>query len=303
MKAPLPLCPSRCTALCALLLAWFAATSPTSAATISWWRFENGADSDPSPAGLINANEVPGEPAMVSSNAIIVTDAPSLFAPYIPLNGIPNTGSVRSFTNGNSNDGIFGTAAYSPTLDTYSLTVEFWIRTTENEAGFVARTTNPAESGESGNLSNGFRIVEPQNLRVEYWVSQINGNNPTLVTLTSGIAINDGNWHYVAFRYNHTNGVGDLILDGNVVATNDGPNNRRLWYGPNGSQPAVHIGYRLDGAPNNTIGTLDEIRFSDLYLPNEQLLVVPEPSTIAAGLLLLAWIAFDARRRWIRSQV
>lgn len=276
--------------------------TPASAATTSWWRFEDGEDSDPSAAGLINANEISGQPAIVSENAVIVTDAPSLFAPFIPQFGIPNTGSVRSFVNGSGTDGIFGTAAYSSLLDTNSITVEFWIRTTENEAGFVARTTNPAQAGESGSLSNGFRIVEPQNLRVDYWVSNIDGTSPTLVTLTSGIAINDGNWHYVAFRYNHTNGVGDLILDGNVVASNNGANNRRLWWGGGNPAPEVYVGYRLDGNPNNTTGTLDEIRFSDNFLPNNQLLIVPEPSTIAAGLLLLALAAHDARRRWIRSR-
>lgn len=276
--------------------------TPASAATTSWWRFEDGEDSDPSAAGLINANEISGQPAIVSENAVIVTDAPSLFAPFIPQFGIPNTGSVRSFVNGSGTDGIFGTAAYSSLLDTNSITVEFWIRTTENEAGFVARTTNPAQAGESGSLSNGFRIVEPQNLRVDYWVSNIDGTSPTLVTLTSGIAINDGKWHYVAFRYNHSDGVGDLILDGNVVASNDGANNRRLWWGGGNPAPEVYVGYRLDGNPNNTTGTLDEIRFSDNFLPNNQLLVVPEPSTIAAGLLLLALAAHDARRRWIRSR-
>lgn len=302
MNARFPSWPSRCAALSVLLLAWFGGMTSASAATTSWWRFENGADSDPSAGGLINANEIAGQPAMISSNALIVTDAPSLFAPFIPQFGIPNTGSVRSLVNGAGTDGIFGSAAYSSTLNTNSITVEFWVRTTEFEAGFVARTTNPAESGETGSLSNGFRIVEPQNLRVEYWVSENNGTNPTLVTLTSGIAINDGQWHYVAFRYNNSNGLGELILDGNVVASNDGTDDRRLWWGPNNAQPGVHVGYRLDGNPNNTTGTLDEIRFSDNFLPNNQLLVVPEPSTIAAGLLLLALAAHDARRRWIRSR-
>lgn len=272
------------------------------AATISWWRFEDGEDTNPSVSGMTNPNEVAGQPSMVSSNAVIVTDAPSLFAPYIPQFGIPNTGSVRSYINGAGTDGIFGSAAYSSVLDVNTITVEFWVRTTEFEAGFVARTTNAAQSGETGSIDNGFRIVEPENLRVDYWVSNNSGSNTTQVTLTSGIAINDGQWHYIAFRYNATNGLGELILDGAVVASNDGTNNRRMYWGDEDAEPGVHVGYRLDGNPNNTTGTLDEIRFSDTFLNNNQLLVVPEPSTVAAGLLLVALAAWDARRRLLRRR-
>ncbi len=257
------------------------------AATVSWWRFEAGEDTDPSASGLRNPNEISGEPDMVSSNALIVTDAPSLFQPYIPLDGRPNTGSVRSYTNGSSADGINGAAAYSSTLDVNSITVEFWLRTTENEAGFVARCTNTSEAGETGTLSNGFRIVEPQNLRVNYWVSNMDGSSPTSYTLTSNRSVNDGNWHYVAFRYNHTNGFAELIIDGILRASYDGPDNRRLWWGPTGSEPQVIIGYRMDGMANNTIGTLDEIRFSNLAIPDSELLVIPESSSLWSGILTL----------------
>lgn len=281
-----------------LLLLLLSLAVSCQAATISWWRFEDGEDDDPSAAGLRNPNEISGEPDMVSSNALITTDAPSLFASFIPLYGTPNTGSVRSYTNGNSTDGIFGTAAYSSTLDVNSITVEFWLRTTEGEAGFVARTTNATLAGETGNLTNGFRIVEPQNLRVNYWVSNMDGSSPTQYTLTSGIAVNNGAWHYVAFRYNHTTGLAELILNGGVVASYDGPDNRRMWWGPTGSQPEVIIGHRMDGMPNNTVGTLDEIRFSNVALANSELLIVPESSSHWAGLATLLFVsAFVVSRR------
>jgi hypothetical protein len=281
-----------------LISGWMAVGVSTSqSATISWWRFEAGSDTDPSPGGLVNANEVSGQPAMISSNAIITTDAPSLFAPFIPQTGDTNTGSVRAFVNGSAEDGIFGSAAYSSTLDVNSITVEFWVRTTENEAGFVARTTNPQQAGETGSIDNGFRIVEPQNLRVEYYRLNGAGTGGTLVTLTSGIAVNDNVWHYIAFRYDQATGLGELLLDGVVVASNDGPDNRRLWWGPSGSQPTVIAGYRLDGNPNNTFGTLDEIRFSDVALPNTELLLVPEASTVwTFGILGLLFAAGSFRR-------
>lgn len=281
----------------ALLLACM--LSSTQAATTSWWRFEAGSDTDPSAAGLINANEVAGEPAMVSANATLGTDAPDLFADFVPVTGDPNTGSLRSFVNGDSTDGIFGSAAYSSTIDSRSITVEFWARTTETEAGMVARTLDPGQSGETGSIDNGFRIVEPQNVRVDFWVSLNNGNNPTLITLTSGVAINDGEWHYIAFRYNNSNGVGELIIDGEVVASVDGTNNRRLWYGAGDPEPGVHIGYRMDGNPNNNTGTLDEIRFSDVSIPDEELLIVPEGTTFWPMAFLCAFVAFG----WVHQEI
>lgn len=234
---------------------------------------------------------------MISSNAVIVTDAPSLFSPFIPLTGESNTGSVRSYVNGSGDDGIFGTASYSSTLDTNSITVEFWMRTTENDAGFVARTTSSSEAGEGGTLSSGFRIVDPNNVRVNFWTSTLAGGSTTSVTLTSGVSVNDGNWHYIAFRFNSATGDADLWLDGGVVATYDGPSNRRLWYGSGSPSPQVIIGYRMDGNPANTTGTLDEIRFSNVYLPDEELLIVPEPSVIVGAIFLLLGVVWHERCR------
>jgi hypothetical protein len=270
----------------------------TQAATTSWWRFEAGSDTDPSAAGLVNANEVAGEPAMVSANATLGTNAPDLFDDFIPSTGDTNTGSVRSFVNGAGTDGIFGSAAYSSTLDSRSITVEFWVRTTESEAGFVARTTDPDQSGESGSLDNGFRIIDPDNVTVEYWVSRNDGTDEEFVSLVSGEGIADGEWHYIAFRYNNSNGLGELIIDNVVVASDNGPNNRRLWYGdPGNDEPGVHIGYRMDGDPLNQTGTLDEIRFSDTSLPDEELLVVPEGTAFWPMALLSAGVLFGLARR------
>ena len=286
--------------LLALLLA--GAISPAHAATTSWWRFEAGSDTDPSAAGLINPNEIGGEPSMVSANATLGTSAPDLFADFVPVTGDPNTGSIRSFVNGAGQDGIFGSAAYSSTLNSNSITVEFWARTTESEAGMVARTLDPEQSGETGNIDNGFRIVEPQNVRVDYWVSQNNGNNPTLVTLTSGVAINDGVWHYIAFRYNNSTGVGELIIDGAVAASINGTDNRRLWYGAGNPTPGVHIGYRMDGNPLNNTGTLDEIRFSDVSIPDTELLIVPEATSFWPMALLSACFALGLFIQRLRSR-
>lgn len=274
---------------------------PTAEATVvSWWRFEDGEDDDPSANGLENPNEVSGEPAMISDNATIGNNIPDLFDTSVPGANVPNTGSVRSYVNGGSDDGIFGTAAYSSTLDVNSITVEFWMRTTENDAGFVARLVNVNQAGETGSLSNGFRIVDPNNVRVEYWVSENNGNNPVKRTLTSNVSVNNGNWHYIAFTYDAATGVGKLYIDDafNPAATRNDNDNRRLWWGSGSPQPQVVIGYRMDGNPNNNTGTLDEIRFTDFALPPDDLLVVPEASQWAAvGTMVIVVTAVTLYRR------
>lgn len=283
------------------------------AATVSWWRFEEDTiEPDPN-SGIIfsNPNEVASEPAMTSENALVSNDNPNLdlFAPVVPRVGAANTGSVRSDDNGSGNDGIFGSAAYSSTLDVDSITVEFWARTTENEAGFVARTTDSNDAGEDNSLQDGFRIIDPQNVTVQFWTSNPGGGNRNLTTLSTGVAINAagssgfGEWYYIAFRYNATGKTADLFINDQQFTTTaiGNGNNRPLWWGGNNAQPAVHIGYKMDGNPNNSIGTLDEIRFSDLALPDDDLLTaapIPEAETILTFTLLTAIAAcFEWRRR------
>ncbi len=283
------------------ILAVMASTQMAQGATVSWWRFEAGQDVDPDSEGFENPNEIATEPAMISADATLGTSAPDLFDTIVPQVGVPNTGSIRSATNGSATDGIFGSAAYSSTLDLDSITVEFWMRTTESEAGFVARTTDFNDAGESGNLDNGFRIVDPENVRVEYWTANNGGQQQTLRTLTSNVSVNDGEWHYIAWTYDNSTGIGELYIDtaaAPVVSRNDN-DNRNIWWGGNSAQPEVFIGYRMDGNPANNTGTLDEIRFTDEALPPDELLVVPEASQVMAAtmLCLLGFVA------WIRQRL
>jgi len=267
-------------------------------ATVSWWRFEAGEDTDPSASGFSNPNEIGSEPPMVSSNATLGTSAPDLFSAVVPQVNVANTGSVRSAQNGNGSDGIFGTAAYSSTLDVNSITVEFWMRTTESDAGFVARTTNTNDAGEGGTLDNGFRIVDPNNVRVEYYTDNGSGGGVRR-RINSGVDVRDGDWHYIAFTYDAATGIGNLYVDdvSSPAGTRNDNNNRNLWWGNGTPEPDVQIGYRMDGNPNNNTGTLDEIRFTDSALPPGELLVVPEASQLIASVLLTCWLWLSATRK------
>ncbi|MEM7672886.1 MAG: hypothetical protein AAF212_06055 [Verrucomicrobiota bacterium] len=266
--------------------------------TISWWRFEE--DLDTSATGFENPNEVGDQPALISNNATLGTLSPDLFDSIVPGPQVPNTASVRAVNQGGS-AGIFGSAAYSPTLDVASMTVEFWVRTTESDAGFVARTSDPNLAGEAGTISNGFRIVDPNSVRVDFWTAELNNRNryrrfsnnparnPVQTTIDSGISINDGDWHYIAFRYDQDSGIGQLIVDNDVTEVDLDDGRLIFWGGqrPGRVQSEVTMGYLLDGNSGNNNGTLDEVRFTDQFEADEDLLSpIPEPGTLLMGSLL-----------------
>ena len=283
------------------------ALSGLEAATLSWWRFESDADGDNTNGAFENPNEVSGEPALISDNAVLGTSAPDLFAPFVPGPGVANTASVRSQTQGGT-EGIFGTAAYSSTLDVESITVEFWVRTNESDAGFVARTTSP-DTGEQGTISDGFRIVDPNSVRVDFWTSELKGNGdysggskgPAQTTIDSGISINDGDWHFIAFRYNSVTGLANLVIDYNEFEATLAADRVMFWGGSAAGdlEPEVTMGYRLDGNSGNNNGTLDEVRFTDQYEEDTDLLnPIPEPSALWSGLgLCLFAVVSELRRR------
>ncbi|MGB0372502.1 MAG: hypothetical protein ACPGN3_14305 [Opitutales bacterium] len=280
------------------------------AETVSWWRFEAGEDTDPDANGFSNPNEVAGESALVSEGAVIGTQTPDLFDTIVPGPEVSNTGSVRSSVNGSGGDGIFGTADYSSSLNVDSITVEFWVRTTESDAGFVARTTDANAAGEQGSITDGFRIVDPNSVKVDFWTSEyfeffntdVYFGTQTETTIDSGISINDGDWHYIAFSYDSATGRARLIVDFNVTEIDLSDNRAMYWGGSFAGdvEPDVTVGYRLDGNPNNQTGTLDEIRFTDQFEEEQDLLSpIPEPGTFIAGLLLCGFALIRPLRVYI----
>ena len=289
-----------------LILAFLWLGSFAYGTTVSWWRFEEDVDGDNTNGYFENPNEVAGEPAVISNNGVLGTSAPDLFAPVVPGPGVVNTGSVRAQTTGGSS-GIFGTAAYSSTLDVESITVEFWVRTTESDAGFVARTTSP-NAGEQGTIGDGLRIVDPNDVRVDFWTSEVRNNGryrgggrgPQQTTISSGVSINDGDWHYIAFRYDAATGEGRLVVDYSET-TVDLTDGRVIYWGGNRAgdlSPEVTMGYRLDGNSGNNIGTLDEVRFTDQSEEDQDLLSpIPEPGTIFMASLLGVFAIFGEIRR------
>lgn len=114
------------------------------------------------------------------------------------------------------------------------------------------------------------------------------GNPDT--TLTSTIAINDGNWHQVAATWNISSGAVQLYVDGTLntsgVAAKGGRN----------APPTIQIGRDPNGAYFN--GTIDDVRLFNRILSKAEVIALANPPAAPKGLAAVAdgvWV----RLNWI----
>lgn len=271
------------------------------AAVISYWRFEQ--DNDPNPNRVDSPNEIAGEPSITSNSAQLDDSANpgSLPNTIIPGTGAPNTSSLDGFPLD-----VNATAAYSPTLDVSSMTVELWTRTEERTAVVLSRSNN---SNVQNGIDDGFRIYDTQDLKVEYWVGNWWGAKTRVVIDTNyrldqdGVVNGQADWQHIAFTYDADTGTGTVYANGTVIGSNQGPSDPLFWGFPWNSSPTVQAGVAMDGQDfsknQSDNGFIDEIRFSDGVLTDDDFLVapVPEPSTYAVGGLLLGLMGLHLWRR------
>jgi len=291
--------------LCSIWLLWMSGFLGVQGSVISYWRFE--VDNDPAARRLNSPNEIAGEPAVISTSGKIddTANPGSLPSTIVPISGAPNTASL----DGTPLD-VNATAAYSSSLNVSSMTVELFARTEERTAVLIARTNTANPAGNS--VADGFRIYDPQDLKVQYVLTD--GVTTSNITIDTNFAMDgdtlprgDGvtNWNHIAFTYDETTGVGTVYANGESIGSHTATVGSQLYWGDigGGAEPMVYIGTRMDGynfsktrADN---GFIDEIRFSNLALGNDQLLIapVPEPGTWIAGLSVCLLIGLHYWRR------
>ncbi|MEM8866828.1 MAG: LamG-like jellyroll fold domain-containing protein [Verrucomicrobiota bacterium] len=273
---------------------------------LSYYRFE--VDNDPSALGLETPNEVFGLPALIAASAQIDDSAnpgslPNLF---VPGTGSSNTASLDGLSTSGNPD-VDASAAYTSVLDVDQLTAEMFVRSEEQQGVLIARSTS---TNVGSSIADGFRIYDPNNLKVQFYTEDAFGNvQLNQISTTAGLddlsaPRGDGvaEWRHVAFSYDLTTGVGALYLDGVVIGSSSAGAGSTLYWGSEtlASQRTLDVGFSMDGynfsktATDN--GFIDEVRISSEPLAVEDLLL-PEPKHYSSILAVIALFCSAARRR------
>lgn len=144
------------------------------------------------------------------------------------------TGGTNGLNAGSPKADINMIIPGSPTFDVAGIDVSFDFHREENAGNFFER-------GQS------LRILGTNNLSVIYRVDDgVGGYNQINSGNVYGIP-NDDTYRRYRFVYTPCDGIGMLIVDNTVVWSNDGPDNRDLYWGGAGN---VVVGGMMDGTGN-----------------------------------------------------
>ncbi len=210
-------------------------------------------------------NEITGGAPLAVSDALVSVQVP----PVAAASSRPQERSLQAKAKAKT----MAVIAPDSSLATSSITVELWVRV-DGDVTFVDA------SGEADGIAQGF-ILDQRKLRARYVVANEAGDQSEedVVIVESGDTIARATWAHVAFSYDSKTGVGTLLIDGKVVGTHDGPDNRSLWWGS--EPPAFKIGH--GGASTGT--HLDELRICRAALGAEELRVRTEAEIDAAKVI------------------
>ena len=233
----------------AVLLGFFVAAAPVASAdTVGYWRME--AD-DNAAGGYSIANEISGGSALTGASGSV--SSLTVPADPVPLTGVANTGALDGGVDVN------GTISSYEALNSESITVEFWVKTSEGTAGLFTRSTGSDGTETAG--TDGITMVAPNSLGVTYFVD--NGDD-TSTQYSVGTIDTNGTWQHIAFTYEKSTGVGSFYRDGHEVDAFDGDDNLALYWGDGLTD--ISIGQACDGGAGSTGGIFDELRISNTAL-------------------------------------
>jgi hypothetical protein len=172
-----------------------------------------------------------------------------------------------------------------------------YIRSEEQVVVLAARSNS---NNISSSISDGFRIFDPDDLKVECYTIDSFGNiqfNEILTTdgldeLTPTRGDGNAAWRHVAFSYDSDLGVGLLYMDGEVIGSSSATLGSTLYWGNpvDADDRILSIGYDMDGynfsKTETDNGFIDEVRIIDESLSPENLLI-PESRHFALILGIL----------------
>ncbi|MBI1368827.1 MAG: hypothetical protein GC162_09270 [Planctomycetes bacterium] len=239
-----------------VLAAVIGSSASAHASTTGYWRAESDTNGG---GGLSNPNEVAGGNPLTASAASVDFNPASL-----PVKVIPQTGAINTGTFDGNND-LNATVTSYAALDSGSITVELWVRSAEGSGTLISRTDGS---------SSGFTIGDFTGLDLTYYTDD--GIGGSVTHTMSNVFDPNTTWHHFAWTYDQASGVGRTYVDGAVTATDTGTAGQALrWTGAGD----LKVGNGVDGgtlsSPSINAGFLDEIRLSDVALPDYQFLAAP----------------------------
>ena len=254
------------------------ASFSASAATVAYYRFEEGADGSGSTGAVVPAVDNIVDSAGGDDNlrkfgaAGTIVYSNDVFGASVPLSGASNTLSMDFTPNSDvftSVNGPLKTGAYSNfTIETF---VEF-----DTVGGFQTMIGRD-DSGNPGQGTGGQSLFYFSTSATGFRVETITATN-TNVQVNSTFAPVVNTWYHVAAVGNSLTGTLELFVNGASVGSSTGftglfdPNPDTVWTLGRGQFNNNNVDF-LDGR-------LDEVRFSDTALTPDQFLNVPEPSSM-----------------------
>jgi hypothetical protein len=235
-----------------LSLLFFLAALIGTAGTVHYWSFE---DDSLAPSGVFGTFEQGTKPVyadVVSGKEIwdggtytqIQTDNKrSVYFAPTPVTNLSPLGGEIAFPGGDR-------SFQQPTM-----TVECFVRVEEQAKRFALLVSKRRSNGSTWSLALSPEGVVTGRFDTQTGDSRIGFNR----TVSSGVAVNDGEWHHVALAYDHATQTGSLFVDYELkkTVTTTGP----LVY----DDAVLTIGRGLNG-------WIDSVRLSDTVLHPEQFL-------------------------------
>jgi len=218
--------------------------------TLGHWRMETDTNSG---TGVSTPNEVAAGNSMTSSAGFIDPETPPLYYKT------PNLGAMSSTGDINGNVSQYGL------LNSDSITVEFYARTTEGDADLVSRFNSTARQ-ESGCIMDNTNA-----LRLRYYVDD--GAGGAQLVTASGLHNFNADWDHAAWTYDDLTGESKFYINGQMTWSNAGsetPGQKLIWDHAGNLKAGTRMSCDIN--PPDDPGHFDELRITGTVLqPHEML--------------------------------
>ena len=294
-----------CNATLVVVMTFVVAAGGTlSADTIAYWKFEN---------DLLDASGH-GNHAVATGTSY----SGDVFDSPVPGTGSTNTASLAlpnpiNFPPPALNAGHYLEVADDPSLDftAGSFTIEAWVWIDQTGNNPMRQYLLQKKNRSLGDATSAFiflpkagNLADSSNQHVMA-LGLPDGTSSNMIFSSLGVlAPDDDSWHYMSVAVNRANGDVRFVLDDQVdlqpgaalgMAFDGNDNNETLYIG---AHPTTANSSFPDGANHGLTGGIDELRISNVYLSEAELLVVPEPDSIFLGALgMLSLVVLVWRRR------